>query len=93
MANLGYWVRTSRAGEGIATEAAKLIARYGFEKLGFQRIEIVVPTGNLPSLRIAEKLGSVREGLLRNRAYLHGSPYDAHMYSLIPTDYDLDKTA
>src|SRR6186713_1046938 len=51
MANLGYFVRTSRTGEGIATQAAKLIARYGFEKLGFQRIEIVVPTHNVPSLR------------------------------------------
>jgi Acetyltransferase (GNAT) domain len=32
MANLGYMVRASRMGEGIATEAAKLVARYGFEK-------------------------------------------------------------
>jgi ribosomal-protein-serine acetyltransferase len=93
MANLGYFVRTSRIGEGIATEAAKRIARYGFEKLGFQRIEIVVPTHNLPSLRIAEKVGAVQEGLLRNRLHLQGSPRHAYMHSLIPADYGFSKSA
>ena len=86
MANLFYWVRSSRSGEGIATEAAKLAVRYGFEKLGLQRIEIVVQEDNKPSLRIAEKLGAVREGLLRNRILIHGTSYDAYMHSLIPED-------
>jgi RimJ/RimL family protein N-acetyltransferase len=93
MANLGYFVRTSRLGEGIATEATKLLARYGFEQLGLQRIEIVVPTSHIASLRIAEKVGAVREGLLRNRLNLHGSACDAYMHSLIPSDYNLNKTA
>jgi RimJ/RimL family protein N-acetyltransferase len=93
MANLGYFVRTSRVGEGIATAAARLIAKYGFEKLGFQRIEIVVEVDHSPSLRIAEKLGALREGLLRNRLQVHGSPHDAYMHSLIPSDYGLTKTA
>ncbi len=88
MANLFYWVRSSRSGEGIATEAAKLAVRYGFEKLGFQRIEIVVQENNKPSLRIAEKLGAVREGLLRNRLLIHGISYDAYMHSLISDDIE-----
>ena len=87
LANLGYIVRTSRMGEGIATEAAKLAAQYGFEKLGFQRLEIVVSPDNAPSLKVAEKLGAVQEGLLRHRLQLHGSPCDAYMHSLIPTDF------
>lgn len=88
MANLGYSIRTSRVGEGIATEAAKLVARYGFEQLGLQRIEIIARKENVASLRVAEKLGSVREGLLRNRIQLHGSPCDVYMHSLIPSDFD-----
>ena len=86
MANLGYMVRTSRAGEGIATEAAKLAARYGFEQLGLHRIEIIARPENGASLRVAEKLGAVREGLLRNRVQHHGAPCDVYMHSLIPTD-------
>jgi RimJ/RimL family protein N-acetyltransferase len=88
MANLGYWVRTSRTGEGIATKAAKSALRYGFEKLGLHRIEIVVADDNKPSLRIAEKLGAVREGLLRNRLLIQGTSYDAYMHSLIPEDIE-----
>lgn len=86
MANLGYWVRTNRSGEGIATEAAKQAARYGFEKLGFQRLEIVVEIENTPSLKVAEKTGAMREGLLRNRFNFRGVPHDAYMHSLIPSD-------
>jgi RimJ/RimL family protein N-acetyltransferase len=93
MANLGYWVRTSRIGEGIATEAAKQAARYTFDRLGFQRLEIVVEIGNMPSLKVAEKIGAVQEGLLRNRGNLHGSPCDAYMHSLIPSDFGMSKTA
>jgi RimJ/RimL family protein N-acetyltransferase len=87
MANLGYSIRTSRVGEGIATEAAKLVARYGFEQLGLQRIEIIARKENAASLRVAEKLGAVREGLLRNRIQHHGAPCDVYMHSLIPSDF------
>ena len=46
LCNLGYWVRTSCTGRGIASAAARLAARFGLEELKLQRIEIVVATGN-----------------------------------------------
>jgi L-amino acid N-acyltransferase YncA len=92
-ANLGYSVRTSRVKQGIATAAAELVARYGFEKLGLQRIEIVISVDNLPSLKVAQKLGAVREGLLRNGMRMHGIPCDAYLYSLIPTDLHITQNA
>lgn len=91
--NLGYVVRSSRTGEGIATEAARLVAQYGFEKLGLQRIEIVVHKDNSPSLKVAEKLGALKEVLLRNRVLLHGVPCEAYLHSLIPSDFGINKTA
>jgi ribosomal-protein-serine acetyltransferase len=92
-ANLGYAVRMNRVREGIATKGANLTACYGFEKLGLQRIEIVICPDNIPSLRVAEKLGAVREGILRNGMRLHGAPCDAYLYSLIPADFGLPDTA
>lgn len=92
LGNLGYMVRTSRTGEGIATEAARLVAQFGFEELGLQRIEIVVHPENAPSLKVAEKLGAKREGLLRNRLLLHDVPSFAYMHSLIPSDFAINKT-
>jgi ribosomal-protein-serine acetyltransferase len=82
-ANLGYWVRTNRTGQGIAPAATKLLAKWGFETLGLKRIEIVVAVENARSLRVAEKAGAKREGILRNRLLLGGKPHDAVMHSLV----------
>ena len=82
-ANLGYWVRSSQTGRGVATAATLLAAEFGFEDLGLNRIEILTATGNAASRRVAEKAGAKREGILRNRLLLHNSPHDAVIYSLI----------
>ena len=86
MANLGYWVRTSAAGRGVATAAARLAARFAFEQLGLQRIEIVAAVANVPSQRVAEKAGATREGVLRNRLLINGESLDAVLFSLVPED-------
>ena len=83
-ANLGYWVRSSQTGKGIATAAVKLISRYGFETLGFTRLEIVTAVQNMASQRVAEKVGALREGVHRNRHVVRDKMYDAVMFSLIP---------
>ncbi|HSB03331.1 MAG TPA: GNAT family protein [Anaerolineales bacterium] len=87
--NLGYWVRTSHHGQGIAGRAAQLVARFAFEKLGMIRVEIVIAVGNQASIRVAEKIGAHDEGILLNRMVVGRSIYDAHMYSLLPSDFDL----
>ena len=89
LCNLGYWVRTSRRGEGIAVRATKLAARYAFEKIGLIRVEIVMAVNNKPSRRVAEKAGAHYEGILHNRMVVGKQIYDAHMYSLIPQDFGL----
>src|SRR5262245_56015899 len=87
--NVGYWVRTSCHGQGIAGRAAKLAVRFGFEHLGLIRAEIVVAVGNKASMRVAEKIGAHYEGVLLNRMIVGKSIYDAHMYSLLPSDFGL----
>ena len=87
--NVGYWVRTSCHGRGIAGRAARLAARFGFENVGLIRAEIVVAVGNKASMRVAEKIGAHYEGILLNRMVVGKSIYDAHMYSLLPSDFGL----
>jgi RimJ/RimL family protein N-acetyltransferase len=84
--NLGYWVRTSAAGKGVASKAARLAARFGFEQLGLHRIEILAAVPNVASQRVAEKIGAVREGVLRQRLLIGGLPQDAVMFSLVRGD-------
>jgi ribosomal-protein-serine acetyltransferase len=82
--SIGYWIRTSRTKQGFASEAAALLARFGFVQLGLIRIEIFVADNNIASQRVAEKVGALREGLLRNRLLFRGKPRDAYVFSLIP---------
>ena len=85
-ANLGYWIRTSRMGLGIAPAATILLARWGFTELNLRRIEILVATGNARSQRVAEKAGAYHEGVLRHRIKIRDRMHDAIMYSLVPGD-------
>lgn len=85
-ANLGYWVHHAHRGKGVAGRAARLVARFGFEKLGLLRIEIVIAVNNHASRRVAEKIGAHFEGVLRNRLIVHDQVQDAAMYSLVPQD-------
>lgn len=90
LCNLGYWVRTSRHGEGLAGRAALLTARYGFEHGGIIRAEVVMAVGNEKRMRVAEKIGAHYEGLLLNRMVIGKVIADAHMYSIIPQDLGLE---
>ncbi len=82
-ANLGYWVRTSETGRGVATEAVRQLAQFAFQNTDLIRLEIVCAVGNERSQRVAERAGAQREGLLRQRLLLHGRAVDAVMYSLV----------
>ncbi len=86
-ANLGYWVRTSHAGRGIASAATLKVAEFAFDQLDLVRVEIVAAVGNQTSQRVAEKVRATREGIIRN-GLVHGEKaIDAVMFSLIPEDF------
>ena len=82
--NLGYWVRQSCRGQGVAPRVVQALAAQAFGPLGLHRVEIVVAVDNLASERVAEKAGAFREGVARNRLVIDGRPADAHMFSLVP---------
>jgi ribosomal-protein-serine acetyltransferase len=93
-ANLGYWVRTSETGRGVATEVVRQLAEFAFQNTDLVRLEIVCAVGNGRSQRVAERAGAYREGILRHRLVLHGEPVDAVMYSLVRQgmgDYIVDQ--
>ncbi len=94
--NLGYWVRTSRTRQDIATTATRLLTRFGFDELKLNRIEIIASVNNRASQRVADKAGATQEGILRNRMVVrvqeadtmvfHERVSDTVMYSFIPND-------
>lgn len=81
--NLGYWVRASRRGSGVAATASRLVACFAFETLRLVRLEIVVPAVNESSRRTAERIGATYECVARHRLLVRGAPTDAAVYSLV----------
>jgi RimJ/RimL family protein N-acetyltransferase len=84
--NIGYWVRQSRQGCGIARQAVTLLRDFGFQQLGLFRLEIVMGVGNTASEAVAIAAGATFECRAKNRIFLHGQPLDAHIYALVPAD-------
>ncbi|HEX8407035.1 MAG TPA: GNAT family N-acetyltransferase [Duganella sp.] len=84
-ANLGFWVRQSRQGAGIAPRAVRLMAAYGFKKLALTRLEIVAAEQNVRSRKVAERAGARFEGILHNRLVIRGVAIPAAMYALLPS--------
>jgi len=88
IANLGYWVRMSQTKKGIATAATLLLTRFAFNELRLNRVEITVAVDSQASLRVVEKAGATKEGILRNKLTKNDTPCDAVMFSLIPQDLE-----
>lgn len=85
-ANLGYWLRTSATGRGYAATSTLMVARWAFEALDLERIEIVVAIDNHSSQRVAERVGATREGIARKRLRTGDTQRDAVVFSLVRDD-------
>jgi ribosomal-protein-serine acetyltransferase len=84
---IGYWIRSDRAGQGLVTEAAEAVVAFGFDVLGLYRVELRAGVGNRASQRVAEKLGFRLEGTLRKGCPGGPEPYDCYMYGLLLEDF------
>ena len=82
-AGLGFWIRSSRTGQGFATEAAQIVGRLAFEDLGLERVELETAVDNAASRRVVEKIGSTFEGVLHRRLVLPSGSTDTAMYCLL----------
>ncbi|OME66998.1 GNAT family N-acetyltransferase [Paenibacillus odorifer] len=77
-----YW-RTS-----VNTEAKSLLLHYCFEELKLIRVEFTVVKTNLRSQRAVERLGAVKEGVLRqHRIRSDGSIHDNVVFSILDNEW------
>ena len=85
-ANLGYWVRTSRTRQGVATAASRLLAHFGFKQLRLKRIYMATSVENVPSTRVIEKLNPSEEKRVQNSSSIKRNASDTIVASLFPQD-------
>jgi len=80
---LGYWLREDYWGRGIMTEAVKLVTAYAFANLDIVRIQAGVLSNNPRSMRVLEKAGYTKEGILKNNIIKKGAVLDEHIYGFV----------
>lgn len=86
-AEIGYVLGHAHWGQGYAQEALRLVIDYTFDVMGFRRIEADIDPRNAGSCTLAERLGFVREGLLRERWIVADEVQDAAIYGLLARDW------
>lgn len=85
--NIGYDLMKEHWNGGYISEALRTIIEYGFHVLEINRLEAEVMQSNTASERVLEKLGFVREGVLRQWMLWNNRYYDMTMFSLLRSDW------
>lgn len=86
-ADISYYIDSGFTNKGYATEASLEMLRYGFEELGFHKINGVCMSVNGASRRVMEKSGMKYEGTLRQDLYKDGIYYDIDRLSILKDEY------
>jgi ribosomal-protein-alanine N-acetyltransferase len=85
--DLGYEIAPAYWGQGYATEAARAMVRFGFEKLRLHRISGQTVAENVASQRVMDKLGMCCEGRLRETQWYKGRWWDTVVYGILAEEW------
>jgi len=86
--DIAYWLRPDAIGHGYAAEAVRLLTNFAFERLQARRLAISCDPANARSASVAQRLGYLLEGRLRNSVVgPDGQPCDLLIFALTREDY------
>jgi ribosomal-protein-serine acetyltransferase len=83
---LGYLIDTAHQGKGLVGRSARAMIDFAFNELNMNRIELRCVPENLASVKVAERLGFVQEGRLRQAEMLDQGLVDLLVYSLLKSE-------
>lgn len=82
------WLTPSVQRTGVNTEGKYLLLRHAFEEMGAIRVQFRAHHLNTKSQRAIERLGAVKEGVLRNHLIMHDGSYRHSVYySVIASEW------
>ena len=84
---MGYWLDAELQGKGIVTQACRTIVRHAFEEHQVQKVVISCAIDNPRSRAVAERLGFLQEGILRQVVRLHDRSVDGVFYGLLVDEW------
>lgn len=82
-AEVGYVLHHQFAGKGLAAEAFKAVLDYGFNVMNLHSVEAIIRPENSSSIKLAEKVGFVKEAHFKDYIFHNGAFHDELVYSLI----------
>jgi len=83
---IGYVLSKALHGNGYMTEATCAIIEWAFQQQGIYRVYATTDIENIPSQRVLEKAGMMREGVLRKHIVhpnISDVPRDSYMYAIV----------
>lgn len=83
---IGYWLGEKFQGKSLMTKACRALSDYAFFELLLNRVEIRCMSENIKSRRVPEKLGFVREGVIRQARWRHDHFVDHIVYGLLANE-------
>jgi ribosomal-protein-serine acetyltransferase len=85
---IGYWVRSSFAGQGYITEAVNGLTEFAFDTLGARRVEIRCDVRNIRSAAVARRSGYPLEATIHHdtRDHISGKLRDTYIFAKVRPD-------
>lgn len=92
---IGYTIAKNYWRQGIATECIKEIENFTFSRLNMNRIIAMIDKNNIPSVKLVEKLGFFRDGILREHYYnsLDNTYISICVYSILKRDRNVSESS
>ncbi len=89
VAEIGMWIRASRANQGMGTRVLEAMLEWGFTEWGWERLIWKCDTRNIGSARVAEKCGLTREATFRSSALgVDGQRRDMWQYAILREEWN-----
>ena len=88
---IGYMIGARHHGRGIGTRAVKLLVDRLFGQTDLHRIFATVSVHNEPSIRLLERLGFRREGVLREHFVIAGERTDEIVFGLLRPEWEVSR--
>ncbi|MCA0969720.1 GNAT family N-acetyltransferase [Halobacillus litoralis] len=85
---IGFIIHDKHWGKGYATQAVRLMLKHSFEKCELHRVAAVSDPDNVSSIRVLEKIGMKKEGILRKDLYVKGRWRDSVVYGLLKEEWE-----
>ncbi len=89
--SFSVWVDRPHRRQGYAEEATRILLRYAFYELRYQKCNSASLEPNPASVRLHQKVGFVEEGRRRRNRYTNGRYYDEILFGLTREEFDVNE--